>query len=110
MKTRSDKQVTDMGIINMTDKEERKLNVIGSIVMVFVAILMTFVAISWTLQNGVRTLCSITFLGTLKLDLFNLMAGSMSIITIFAWKQTVYLIFKAPKSTLIKRSVKILWI
>lgn len=37
-------------------------------------------------------------------------AASMRIITIFIWKQTYFSIFKAPKSTLIKKSVKIIWL
>ena len=45
----------------------------------------------------------------LKVDLANWATSSLEIITIFAWKQTIFLLFRPKQSTLIKKSVIIVW-
>ena len=44
-----------------------------------------------------------------RFDLRIWIADSIRIITIFAWKQTIYTMFKSPKSSVIMAPVKIIW-
>ena len=72
------------------------------------SILYSVAAFLFTFFNWAE--CYIAINGSLKIDILDWITESLRIIAIFAWKQTLYSIFKEPKSTLIKSSVKIVWI
>ena len=81
-------------------------------VLVLVSIIFSIAAYQWTfisLDNDYSTTCFVNiFSYNLKPQTF---AGTAArIIAMFAWKQTLYAIFKEPKSSLIKKSVKIMWL
>ena len=54
--------------------------------------------------------CYIDLSSKLKVDIRDLCVGSMRIISIFACKQTLCYILKDRKSTLINKSVEVIWI
>ena len=54
--------------------------------------------------------CVMHLFGSIELDVVDSEAGTWRILAIFICKQTFYSIFKQPKSSLIYKSVKILWI
>eukprot|EP01084_Bolivina_argentea_P046902 86384_1 len=84
----------------------------------FKATLLIFISILWTVVTYKYTFAP-KHLITLKvylwrefcleLEIMSLCASSMRIISIFAWKQTYYSIFKKTQSSLIKRAVRIVW-
>ncbi len=82
-------------------------------VLVIASLYATSIAINWTFF-----LPSAPYIYTLHLDkthsfeidIVSFGASSMRIVAIFMWKQTIYSMFRAPKSTLIKIPVEIRWI
>ena len=80
-------------------------------ILMLLSVTFSLLAYLLTFTTGTPDACYIDLLSSkLKVDIIGLAAGSARIIAIFAWKQTLYSIFKGPKSTLIKKSVKIIWI
>ena len=71
------------------------------------SIWMSVYAVKWTFIDTGS--CYISIFNTFDVDLMDLSGGSMRIIALFAWKQTVLSTFRVPKSTLINEPVTILW-
>ena len=75
-------------------------------ILVISAVIFTINALQWTFLAVDQCLINIF---SYKLDMVESMKSSARIIAIFAWKQAIYSIFMEPKSSLIKKNVKIIW-
>ena len=68
---------------------------------------LTWFAINWTFT---RNEVYYYDLGLVSINVVEFAASSITIITIFAWKQMIFSLYLPKKSTLIKKSVKIVWL
>ena len=77
-------------------------------VLMLWSITYTIIAVQFAFLT--KETCTVSFFNLFTLDIVSLMGGSLRILAIFAWKQTFYSMFKAPKSAVIIKSVKVTWL
>ena len=75
-------------------------------------LLFTIGSFYWTVMYTETHIIAITLLGnySFNIDVREWTASSIRLLTIFTWKQTIYSIFKAPKSSIIIVPVSIKWL
>ena len=76
-------------------------------------LLLTFGSFYWTVMKTETHIASIKLpfnAYSFNLDYREWAASSIRFLTIFTWKQAIYAIFKAPKSSIIKASINIKWV
>ena len=84
---------------------------IKATVLVFFSLVVVYLAFENTVASYQPYYsCAIPIFGGYKLDAIEMTNVAWRIIAIFMCKQTFYSIFKQPKSSLISKPVKILWI
>ena len=85
---------------------------IKQIIVILSAFTFTYGSFYWTFtfRDGIWAKIHLWSDYSIDVDVREWAASSARIITIFIWKQAIYTIFKAPKSSVIQAPVSIVWL